>query len=494
MFERLLYIITYWLFAIMVWMAATPAKALDILIYHNNYAYTDTKSGLEGQGHTVTGSTSTTTDSASTLANYDVVIDQLYNNNCGSTCRGNYDTYVKNGGHLIIVGENSNFPTRNSNIVSLIENKFSGTLDLSSDVYGGTQYNTSNNTVNTSVSDADDGGQYIYGSSIASTSDGLWLAKTGGGAIIWMMWRGDDLPSGYTGSVTVTFDINQFQSSYDSDATFEYVDDVMYYGENGTMASSTPTYSSAPTSAQLQSRTDARGITSNGNAIYVTQSGDNIDLDITQYDNDNLVAGTSTTSSTMADATITGDDNTVSITQGNNAGSFSDNNVTLLDINGTNNSVTVRQGDNVDDVGGHRSSTNVVGNYNTLGILQENDGGVGSNGHYMEIDVAGNSNVMYMDQKDDGDKMLFMDVNGSSNDVDILQQGTGEHFLDITAGSNQTIDINQDGSGSHAATIDMSGYSSTLDLDQTGSTDQTYSLTQICTNANGCGTTTINQN
>jgi len=40
----------------------------------------------------------------------------------------------------------------------------------------------------------------------------------------------------------------------------------------------------------------------------------------------------------------------------------------------------------------------------------------------------------------------------------------------------------------------MSGYSATLDLDQTGSTDQTYSLNQICTNANGCGTTTINQN
>jgi hypothetical protein len=256
----------------------------------------------------------------------------------------------------------------------------------------------------------------------------------------------------------------------------------------------TPTYSSAPTSAQLQSRTDSRNITTNGNAIYVTQSGDRVDIDITQYDNDNLVAGTGSTANNITDATITGDDNTVSITQGNNAGSFSDDNVTLLDINGTNNSVTVRQGDNVDDVGGHRSSTNVVGNYNTLGILQENDGGVGSNGHYMEIDVAGNSNTMYMDQKDDGDKMLFLDVNGSSNDVDIIQQGTGEHFLDVTAGSNQTIDINQDGSGSHAATIDMSGYSSTLDLDQTGSTDQTYSLTQICTNANGCGTTTITQN
>ncbi len=291
----------------------------------------------------------------------------------------------------------------------------------------------------------------------------MWWYENGGGASVKLYWN-------QTGSVALVP-----ASTYSTTAP-------------------TPTYSSAPTSAQLQSRTDARGITSNGNAIYVTQSGDRVDIDITQYDNDNLVAGTSTTSSTMANATISGDDNTVNITQGNNAGSFSDDNVTLLDVNGTNNSITVRQGDNMDDAGGHRSSTNVVGNYNTLGILQENDGGIGSNGHYMEIDVAGNSNIMYMDQKDDGDKMLFLDVNGSSNDVDIIQQGTGEHFLDVTAGSNQTIDINQDGSGSHAATIDMSGYSSTLDLDQTGSTDKTYSLTQTCTNLNGCGTTTVTQN
>jgi len=45
-----------------------------------------------------------------------------------------------------------------------------------------------------------------------------------------------------------------------------------------------------------------------------------------------------------------------------------------------------------------------------------------------------------------------------------------------------------------SATIDMSGYSSTLDLDQTGSSNQTYSLDQNCTNTNGCGTTTITQN
>ena len=259
-------------------------------------------------------------------------------------------------------------------------------------------------------------------------------------------------------------------------------------------ASAAPAYSSEPTAAQLQSRTDSRNITPNGNEIYITQSGNNLDLDITQYDNDNLIAGTGSTSSNLTDATITGDDNTVSITQGNNAGSFSDNNVTLLDINGTNNSVTVRQGDNVDDAGGHRLKLNVTGNYNTMGILQENDGGVGSNGHYMDIDVAGNSNTAYMDQKSDGDKMLFLDVNGNSNTINTLQQGTGEHFLDVTLGSDQTVDITQDGSGDHAATIDMSGYSTTLDLSQGGSTDKNYTLNTICTNSNGCGTTTVNQN
>ena len=276
----------------------------------------------------------------------------------------------------------------------------------------------------------------------------------------------------------------------------------LYWDQTGSVAlvpssaysTTIPTPTSSATSTQTTLRTTTRGITSTGNQIYITQSGDNLDLDITQYDNDQLVAGTGSTANNLTNATITGDDNTVSITQGNNAGSFSDNNVTLLDVNGTNNNINIRQGDNVDDAGGHRTKLNVTGNYNTVGINQHNDGGVGSNGHFMDIDIAGNSNTAYMDQKADGDKMLFLDVNGSSNTIDILQQGTGEHFLDVTLGSNQTVDITQDGSGSHAATIDMSGYTSGLNLSQSGSTDQTYSLNQICTNANGCGTTTVNQN
>ena len=463
-----------------------PANALDILIYHNNYAYTDTKSGLEGQGHTVTGSTSTTVASASTLANYDVVIDQLYNNNCGSTCRANYDTYVENGGHLIIVGENTNFPTRNSNIVSLIENKFGGTLDLQTNgmSFGGTTYGSSNNTVNTSVSDADDGGQYVAGSEILNTSDGLWLAKTSGGAIIWMMWRGDDLPSGYTGSVTVTFDINQFQSNYDSDATFEYVDDVMYYGENGSMA--TAAYTSSISSAQTLKVNNARGVTHSGNGIYINQVGSNNTLNVTQDGNDNLIAGPTTTTNTIVKSDITGNNNTTTMTQ------RGDNNAILFDITGDYNSTTVDQGgaSGADD---NRILMDINGDYNTISSTQTHNNGVGNNGHFLAIDIDGDSNNLLTSQTNDGDKKAFISLQGDDNDIDLYQQGTGSHYVEIATGSDQTVDVTQDGSGNHNASISMTGYSATLDLTQDSSTNQTYSINQNCLNANGCGTTTVTQ-
>ena len=305
---------------------------------------------------------------------------------------------------------------------------------------------------------------------------------------------------------TYAFDIGSLANVYSIDVTISGRDggywagnygavlgaNSVYFTDTDPTAPAAPTYSSAPTTEQLNKRTNTRSI--QGSGIYINQVGDNLDLDIVQYGDDNLVAGVGTTANSIVDANISGDDNTVSITQGNSAGSVSDNNVVLIGVNGTNNNLTVRQGDNVDDVGEARLILDVTGNYNTVGILQQNDGmGVGDEGHFMSVDIDGNSNIMYMDQKDDGDKIMFVDINGSSNDIDLIQQGTGEHFLDVTAGSNQTIDVNQDGSGNMSATIDMSGYTSGLDLDQTGTSNQTYSLTQNCVNSSGCGVTTVTQ-
>jgi hypothetical protein len=475
--------------------------ALDILIYHNNYAYTDSKSGLEGQGHTVSGSTSTTTDSASTLANYDVVFDQLYNNNCGSTCRGNYDTYVKDGGTLVIVGENSYFPTRNSNIESLIENKFGGTLDLtSSNVYGGEYYSGgTNNTVNTSISGADDGGQYIAGSEIATTSDGTWVAKTSSGAIIWMMWRGSSLPSGYTGSVIVTFDINQFQANYDSDATWEFFDDVIYYGINGEMQSSSPTTSTTTgtsggiTSAQSSSKSSARTRSNNqsDNTVYIDQVGDNNTVTIEQD-------GTATNTirgiySSGDDAgLIQGDSNTIEIRQG--ADTSTSSNLIEFKIIGNSNDVLLYQDrlntgyEDTQAGGGHNIILDLNGSSNDIDIIQRNNYDT-YGGHFVDLEVVGSSNGVNLKQISDYSKDIFGKVTGSNNSVTVYQHEDSNKYLDFDlTGNGHTLDVEQSGTGAHNAEITLINGTapSTVNLLQQGSTDQSYSLEQTCYTTGGC--------
>ena len=495
MFEKFITRLAFILFSIIVFMAiSNTARANDLFIYYSNNEssqYSNLKSHYEGLGFTVTGSTSTSV-SSSAVSGKEMVIDITGNSNCGSTCRSVYDSYVSGGGILIIAAENG-ATNRIGNIESLIENKMSvgsyTAIVNANDAYQSIRYGDyASSTASENVLVGVDG--YMY-----SITGGEIVAVNTTNSTYYSMWHKWDYGSN-GGAVYVTFGYGQFLGTVGTTANNNNMDALLtaIVTEEG-LYSSTPTYSSSISSAQQTIVDNTRNITSNGNAIYIDQAGDNLDLDIVQYDNDNLVAGTATTSSTIADAVISGDDNTISITQGNSTGSTSDNNVVLMGVNGNNNNLNIRQGDNVDDTGEARLIIDVTGNYNTIGTIQENDGmGVGDEGHFMSVDVDGNSNIMYMDQKDDGDKIMFVDINGSSNDIDLVQQGTGEHFLDVTAGSNQTIDVNQDGSGNMSATIDMSGYSSTLDLDQTGSSNQTYSLDQNCTNTNGCGTTTITQN
>jgi hypothetical protein len=458
MFERILYIITYWLFAIMVWMAATPARA-DL--NYNTYAISTYAPTLEFPYYD--NSTGYNTDGSNTSP-YGLGTTVLSSGTISAP-----SGYYWGSGYVLDSGRADSVAVEVTGYIT-----WPGTTGQETTVYFGVSADDGvfmNIDGTNVITDWQQQGTATWNATGSLTRTAgeqyeitVWMYEWGGGA-----------------ALDINYSLTDYSTSTQTDMPASWF----------STTASTPT--SSATSTQTTLRTTTRGITSTGNQIYITQSGDNIDLDIVQYDNDQLIAGTGSTANNLTNATITGDDNTVSITQGNNAGSFSDDNVVLFDLNGTNNNVNIRQGDNVDDAGGHRILLNVTGNYNTTGINQHNDGGVGSNGHFMDIDIAGNSNTAYMDQKSDGDKMLFLDVNGNSNTIDTLQQGTGEHFLDVTLGSNQSVDITQEGSGDHAATIDMSGYSTTLDLSQGGSTDKNYTLNTICTNSNGCGTTTVNQ-
>jgi hypothetical protein len=458
MFERILYIITYWLFAIMVWMAATPARA-DL--NYNTYAISTYAPTLEFPYYD--NSTGYNTDGSNTSP-YGLGTTVLSSGTISAP-----SGYYWGSGYVLDSGRADSVAVEVTGYIT-----WPGTTGQETTVYFGVSADDGvfmNIDGTNVITDWQQQGTTTWNATGSLTRTAgeqyeitVWMYEWGGGA-----------------TLDINYSLTDYSTSTQTDMPASWF----------STTASTPT--SSATSTQTTLRTTTRGITSTGNQIYITQSGDNIDLDIVQYDNDQLIAGTGSTANNLTNATITGDDNTVSITQGNSAGSFSDDNVVLFDLNGTNNNVNIRQGDNVDDAGGHRMLLNVTGNYNTTGINQHNDGGVGSNGHFMDIDIAGNSNTAYMDQKSDGDKMLFLDVNGNSNTIDTLQQGTGEHFLDVTLGSNQSVDITQEGSGDHAATIDMSGYSTTLDLSQGGSTDKNYTLNTICTNSNGCGTTTVNQ-
>ena len=436
------------------------------LIMHSSYsdAHTNVKSQLEEDGYTVTLQTSGVVPN-NLISNYDVVFDMKYNNNIGSNGKTRYQNFVQAGGTLIVVGENSgSYSSDNNTIRALIQNKFGGTLTFQGNTGGtfcGNDCNMTQTNTNAGVSSYANVGVYPYGAYF--TGDGTWVVKSTSGKILWMKWEGDQLPSGYTGKVYTTFDINQFTTTYDSSSTDEFIGELY--------ATATP--QSGITSTQQTTVTTTKNTTSTDNRISITQSGSGIDLDITQDGDNNLIIGTDLSSA----ASITGDNNTVSITQNN------DNNVLGLDINGDSNTLSITQDKD------QRALVNIVGGSNQLNLDQIHLLNVGD--HFTSIDIQGSSNILDIDQKESGDKILFLDID-SSNNVTVLQEGTGNHFLDIDLTSNHTVNITQDGTGDHDATINLSGNTSTVNLTQDSSTDQNYILEQNCANVSCSATVTQN--
>ena len=472
---------TRWaLIAIILLISFSPIKAWanDVLIYYSSNEssqYSNLKSHYESLGFTVTGSTATTV-SSSDVSGKELVIDMAGTSNCGSTCRSVYDSYVSGGGKLIIAGKYG-ATNRNSNIETLIETKMGvGSMTIAggcNTCYSSTA--TGNYASSTSSENTLPGPDHVF-----TASGGTTMAQNGTTYNTWYKW--DYGSNG--GSVAVTFGYGQFLSTH----TYANNMDTFLTAvatEEGLYSSTTTSYSSAPTAAQTALRNTLRALTHSGNGIYIDQIGDNLDLDIVQDGKDNLIAGTSTTSTTIAKAEIAGDGNTVSLEQ------KSDSNVLLFDVDGNYNNLTVSQGNDLADGGSNVATIGINGGYNDVSLTQKNSGF--EYGQFASISVTGDDNYV-ASQQHDSDQMLFVNITGSDSTLSTNQKGTGNHFLDITLGSNQTLSVTQEGSGNHAATIALDGYSSSLQLNQNSSSNQTYSIDQTCANANGCGTTVVTQN
>ena len=428
-----------------------------------NDQYLELKSELEDLGYTVTGTNSGTV-TLSDFSSKDLHINIAGDSNCGSSCKTAYETYIGNGGNVIIAGNGDYDGNRTGSIEALIESKLSvGQITL---------LNYDANFVS-----------YANGSYSGDATSGYWVTRnlfsmqSGGTAL------GSNSTSGHTqkswakydygsngGQLFVTFDQAQFKNGTTAFMTrlYAFLQQTL---ENEGVLVTTP-QAAISTSQQTEVNT-AKAKTQNGNAIYLTQSGNGIDLDIVQDGDNNLITGSDLTNA----GSIQGDNNEITLTQTN------DGNVLGIDVNGNSNNVDIVQNTNQNAV------VNITGASNTLDLEQIHLNNSGS--HYSKVTVNGNSNSLIIDQKETGDKILFLDVD-SSNNVQVDQKGTGDHYLNIILTDSHTLDITQDGSGDHDAHINLSGNNTSITLTQDSATDQNYYLEQNCASVSCSATVTQN--
>ena len=453
----------------------STALAEDVYIHHQNYGNTHSKwkNRLEDANHTVTSSTNATTNFSGIEQYYDLRYSS------SSLPTDGLKTILSNGGTVVLNGENTNFGTRNGQIQTFIrdvtsDNSITYSTSLNID-YTGTNEQLSTTTILTSLPNNWSYLNFAFGGVISNLgTNGKCLAANVQGRCGVALFDGDALDSSYSGGkVIIITDINYAShSQYYTNDNKEFLNALISDITTSTVVTITTTQSGITSSQQTEVNT-AKNKSQTNNAIYLTQSGDGLDLDIVQDGTDNLITGSDLTNA----GSISGTNNEITLTQ-KNAG-----NVLGIDINGNTNDVDVWQDTEQNAI------VNITGNSNTLDLEQLH---LNNNGeHFSKVTVNGNSNNMTIDQKETGDKILFLEVDGSNN-VQVDQKGTGNHFLDINLTDSHTVDVTQDGSGSHNATIHLSGNPSSVTLTQDSSTNQNYHLQQSCSSSSCSATVTQN--
>ena len=436
---------------------------------HINYVnstsdqYTQLKSELEDLGYTVTGTNSGSV-TLSDFSSKDLHINIAGDSNCGSTCKTAYETYIGNGGNVIIAGNGVHNSNRTGSIEALIESKLSvGQITL---------LNSDANYVS-----------YANGSYSGDATSGFWVTRnlfsmqSGGTAL------GSNSTTGHTykswakydygnngGQLFVTFDQSQFKNNTTDYMTRLYAFLQQTLENEGILVVAS---TSGITSNQTTEFNTFRNKSVSGNQIYINQTGDNNTLNITQDGDDNLIIGTDLTSA----AVINGDNNALDIDQ------LGNDNVLGLDIVGSSNNVAVTQNQD------QRAKLDITGSSNNVDLDQSAINYSGE--HYMSVIIAGNSNNVDVDQTETGNKKAYIDIDGSNN-LALDQKGTGNHYAEITLTDSHNVDVTQDGSGNHNATINLSGNNTSITLTQDSATDQNYYLEQNCASVSCSATVTQN--
>ena len=207
------------------------------------------------------------------------------------------------------------------------------------------------------------------------------------------------------------------------------------------------------------------------NDIYVTQSGNALDLDITQ-DGENNTVGNSTTASASAGVTTI-----LNIDQ------IGDSNVITYQIAGATYTGVINlvgNSNNVDlncDTGGSNSScgtANAVINFTGSSNDIDLDIGLTSSANTADVDLVGqsgsDSNVIAA-TVDGNSAILRITVNGDTNnyliDIDGNGDSVGHTLIHSHTGGIADVDIVQSGTNDNMITLTTSGDNADIDISQT---------------------------
>jgi len=205
---------------------------------------------------------------------------------------------------------------------------------------------------------------------------------------------------------------------------------------------------------------------SNANEIYITQSGDNLDLEVTQTAEDQYVSLSST---------------------------------------GPNNDITIRQGMHddgtidIDETGGHEAYWTITGSNNDLGSYQtDTNRSSGGAAHHLANIVNGDGNTVEHIQMGKQGHDGFVEIQGDGNTVDLYQRGNGgQKWADVVlTGDGHSVDVMQRGTEYANATVDLTNGGGAYDFTLTqnvSTTSDTFSITGTCATLGGCSVT-VNRN
>ena len=207
------------------------------------------------------------------------------------------------------------------------------------------------------------------------------------------------------------------------------------------------------------------------NDIYVTQSGNALDLDITQ-DGENNTVGNSTTASASAGVTTIlnidqiGDSNV--ITYQINGATYTG----VINLVGNSNNVDL----NCDSTNGNSSCGSVNAVVNFTGNSNDIDLDIGqtSSATGADVDLVGNSgtdSTVLAATVDGNSVILTITVNGDSNnyllDIDGNGDVNGHTLIHTHTGGIADVDITQSGTNDNMITLTTSGDNADIDISQT---------------------------